>query len=388
LLPASHIQVRIDGNKATPVWLGTGDHLWLRSLIDDFARLEGRQFRDVLSFLQEPPKVFSPPGKRLMTVWMLQSMCARQSPPFDVGGLRDEIVVEAQRARDVGRFNPSDVIAAVAERVGISAAEIKEQMLSDLPMERRLILPDPIPDPHSLAMQTNLSLAKGLLNIASEVTIELYGGARAVVRQVHLRRLLCTLERSKEEGVQLKISGAFSLFRHTTMYGHALASILPLLLWCEHFNLLARCVLRERELNVHLSSRDPIARGQSPQQFDSRLEERFARDFTRANLDWDLVREPEPFEACGTLIFPDFAVVHRRDISKRFLLEIVGFWTPDYIREKLRRLRHLPSTPLILCINRTLNCGEGELPAHSRIVFFQKRIDPAEVLAAIENVGV
>ena len=323
-----------------------------------------------------------------MAVWTLQNMCGRQPPPFDAKGFRNEIVVEAQRARDADRFNRADVIAAVAERFGISTAEINENMFSDLSMERRLIMPVPIPDPHSLAVQTNLALAQGLLNVASEIIIEVYGGARAVVRQVHLRRLLCTAKRSESGEVQLKISGAFSLFHHTTMYGHALASILPLLLWCERFDLVARCVLRGREVNAHLSSRDPIARGQSPQQYDSRIEERFAHDFARASLNWDLVREPEPFEVCGTLIFPDFAVIHRRDTSKRFLLEIVGFWTPDYLREKLSRLRHLTGTPLILCINRALNCGNGELPRHARIVWFQKRIEPGEVLAAMDKAAV
>jgi predicted nuclease of restriction endonuclease-like RecB superfamily len=121
-------------------------------LIDDFVRLEGRQYRDVLSFLQEPPKVSSPPAKRLMAVWMLNNMCARQPTLFDVGELRNDMVVEAQRTRDLGRFNRSDVIAAVAKRFEISPAELNEHMFSDLPMERRLVLPDPIPDPHSLAI--------------------------------------------------------------------------------------------------------------------------------------------------------------------------------------------------------------------------------------------
>jgi uncharacterized protein len=385
LLPASRIRVYLNGNKATPVWLGTEDHVWLRALIDDFIRLDGKRYRDVLSFLQEPPRVPSPSGKRLMAVWMLQNMCALRRPSFDAGRFREVISVEAQRARDLGSFNRSAVIAACAERFGISTAETAEHLFSDLPMERRLLLPVPIPDPCSLATETNLALAQGLLNNASEVIIRLYGGARAVVRQVHLRRLLCTVERVKTEGVRLHISGAFSLFHHTTMYGHALASILPLLLWCERFDIAARCVLRKREVNAHLCSSDPIARRQPPQQYDSRIEERFARDFAKANLDWDLVREPEPLETCGTLVFPDFAIVHRRDTSKRFLLEIVGFWTPDYLREKLNRLRHLPDIPLVLCINRALNCGAGELPAHARIVWFQKRIEPDAVLAAIEK---
>jgi len=87
-------------------------------------------------------------------------------------------------------------------------------------------------------------------------------------------------------------------------------------------------------------------------------------------------------------VFPDFAIVHRRDPSKRFLLEIVGFWTPDYLREKLDRVRYLPfGTPLILCIDRALNCGGSEWPAHARILWFHRRIDPDEVLAVIEKTG-
>jgi hypothetical protein len=375
----------MDGNKATPVWLGAEDHVWLRALIADFLRLEGKRYRDVLSFLKEPPRVPSPIGKRLMAIWMLQKMCKLQKLPIDAGRFRAMMAVEAQRARDRDRFHRLDVLAACAECFGISTAVADEYLFSDLPAERRITLPDPIPDPHSLAAETNLAMAQGLLKVASEVTIRLYGGSHAVIRQVQLRRLLFSVERVKAEEVWLHISGAFSLFHHTTMYGRALASILPLLSWCERFDLVACCVLRRREVSAHLSSSDPIARKKPPRQYDSRIEERFARDFMKASLDWDLVREPEPVEACGTMVFPDFAIVHRRDQSRRFLLEIVGFWTPDYLREKLNRLRRRTETPLILCIDRSLNCGGGDLPAHARIVWFQKRIEPGAVLAVIEK---
>lgn len=386
MLPASRIQVRIDGDRATPVWLGTEDYMWLRALIADFARLDGKRYRDVVSFLKEPARVPSPSGKRMMALWVLQKMCSFQKPPIDAIRLRGAVTAEAQRTRDMGRFHRPVVLAACAEWFGISATEMDGNLFSDLPEERRITLPDPIPGPHSLVAETNLALAQGLLRAASEVTIRLYGGARAVVRQVHLRRLLCTVERAKTDEVLLHISGAFSLFHHTTMYGHALASILPPLSWCERFDLAARCVLRGREVSAHLSSHDPIAHKQPPRQYDSRIEERFARDFAKASPDWDLVREPEPVEAHNALVFPDFAVIHRRDTSRRFLLEIVGFWTPDYLRQKLDRLRYMPDdAPLVLCIDRGLNCGGSELPSHARIVWFHKRIDPGAVLASIEK---
>ncbi len=385
MLPAERIQVRIVGSEAVPVWLGAEDHPWLRALIDDFARLDGRPYREAAAFLREPSRAPAPAGKRRMAVWVLQDLCTRDRPPLDASALRDAVAVEAQQARDADRFDRSAVLAAGAERLGLSAAAADEHLFADLPGERRLRSPDPLPDPHTLATRTNLALAQGLLRLASEVTIEIYGGARAIVRQVRLRRLLCTVRRAKFEGVSLDISGPFSLFRHTMMYGRALASILPLLPWCKRFELVARCMVRGREVSVHLRPGDPIAVGEPPREYDSRLEERFAREFARATLDWDLVREPEPVDAGGTLVFPDFALVHRRDTAKRLLLEIVGFWTPDYLREKLDRLRAMPHVPMVLCIDRNLNCSAGDLPEHARIVWFQKRIEPSAVIAAIED---
>ena len=387
MLPADCIQVRISGSEATPLWLGAEDHAWLRALIDDFSRLDGRPFQEVVRFFQEPPRTPSHSGKRRMAIWKFRNLCTRERPRFDAGALRDAIAVEAQHARNAGCFDRSAVMAAGAQRLGLSPAAAEEQLFGDLPGGRYLRIPKPLPDCRSLAALTNQALARGLLRLASEVTIELHGGARAVVRQVRLRRLLCTVRRAGLEGVCLNVSGPFSLFRHTTMYGRALASILPLLPWCGRFDLAARCMLRGRILSVRLQPGDPIATGEPPREYDSRLEERFAREFSRASLDWDLVREPEPVEAGDALMFPDFAVVHRRDTSRRFLLEIVGFWTPEYLREKLERLHAMPQSPLILCIDRGLNCSAGDLPSHARVVWFEKRIEPRSVLAAIESAG-
>lgn len=383
MLPADLIQVRISGNDATPLWLGPEDHAWLRALIEDFTRIEGLPYREALAFLQEPPQSPAPAHKRRMAIWTLERLCTRDAPPADAAALRDALALEAQRARDAGRFDRPQVVAAAARRLGLSAPDAEEHMFSDLPGRRRLRIPEPLPDPVALAARTNLALAQGLLRQASAVALEIHGNARAVVRQVLLRRLLCTVRGAGAQGARLDISGPFSLFRHTTMYGRALASILPLLPWCSRFALTARCMIRGRPACMRLRPGDPIAPAEPPKEYDSRLEERFARDFTRAFLDWDLVREPEPVESGGALIFPDFAVVHRRDPARRFLLEIVGFWTPDYLREKFERLRAPTQTRLVLCIDRGLNCSTADLPAHARVVWFHKRIEPLSVMAAI-----
>jgi uncharacterized protein len=87
----------------------------------------------------------------------------------------------------------------------------------------------------------------------------------------------------------------------------------------------------------------------------------------------------------GSLIFPDFELVHRRDPARRFLLEIVGFWTPKYLEEKLRKLREAKLDNVILCIDEARACSDTTIPPHSTIVRYKRRIDVESVLAILER---
>src|SRR5947208_871584 len=118
--------------------------------------------------------------------------------------------------------------------------------------------------------------------------------------------------------------------------------------------------------------------------YDRKLEERFARDFRRVAPEWDVIREPEAVQAGGTLIFPDFVLRHRAD-RRRWLVEIVGFWTRDYVERKLALLRVAGLQDLVLCIDESRNCADGSLPSSSRIMRFRRRVDAMAVLHLIEH---
>jgi len=77
----------------------------------------------------------------------------------------------------------------------------------------------------------------------------------------------------------------------------------------------------------------------TPRRAGVSIANRFAREFRRLAPVWDVTREPEPIAAGGTLIFPDFALRHRSDLAREWLLEIVGFWTPDDVARKLALYR-------------------------------------------------
>lgn len=128
----------------------------------------------------------------------------------------------------------------------------------------------------------------------------------------------------------LEVSGPFALFRRTLLYGRALGSLLPVLAWTRRFRLEADCELRGRDVTVALASGDPIFPSEETRRFDSQVEERFSRDFGRTGL--DPVREPEPIQTGGHLVFPSFAVHPRPEPSGRWLVEIGGFWTAQHRR--------------------------------------------------------
>jgi hypothetical protein len=157
--------------------------------------------------------------------------------------------------------------------------------------------------------------------------------------------------------------------------------------WCNHFELAADCTIGRGKQTAKLIVRsgDPIGVGRELSQHDSRVEERFERDFRRAAPDWDVVREPRPIDAAGTLVFPDFELFSRRDPDRRWLLEIAGFWTPDYLTKKLQHLRAAGLERLVLCIDDRRRCADAELPRDARVVRYRTRIDPAAVLALIRG---
>jgi len=134
---------------------------------------------------------------------------------------------------------------------------------------------------------------------------------------------------------------------------------------------------------LFVGSGDPLPAGTEPRRFDSAVERRFARDFARAASAFELLREPEPVEADGTLVFPDFAIVERRADGRRWWLEIAGFWTPEYITRKLERLRAARLESLILCLDARRRCAPTDLPADAAVVRYDRWVDVAAVLRLI-----
>jgi hypothetical protein len=390
LIPERLLQFEIAGNEVVPRYLTSADHLWLRSLVDEFRRFDGKRLEELRERLREPLACHVPEGKARLASHVLERLSDRRPPgsPIPPRVARRTVFSQAQRVRDGGGgWDRAAVLAAAASELATSPELLERSLLADLPRERILDLPSPVPEPHELALRVNLALAQGFLQRSSGVSLVLEGNARAVVRQVKLRRLLCTVRPGAVPGrATLELSGPYALFRRTILYGRALASLVPVLRACARFELSAEADLRGRLLRVALRSGDPIfPAAPLSRRYDSELEERFALDFQKVATDYDLVREPAPLRSGDHLIFPDFAVYHRRHPARRILIEIVGFWTPRYLKDKLERLRLVGCSEMILCIDASLNCADEDLSGPRHVIRFKRRIDARVVLAVVEK---
>ena len=64
-------------------------------------------------------------------------------------------------------------------------------------------------------------------------------------------------------------------------------------------------------------------------------------------------------------------------------LEIVGFWTPEYLEKKVEKLKDVKE-PLILLIDRKLKCSEKDFPAQE-VIFFDRKIPANEVMQVLRK---
>lgn len=392
MLSEADLPLRFVGTGAYFDFLGPEDEPWLRVLLAEMARFEGRRRREICERLAEPLPCAAPHFKRRAASRVLLRLWRRE-PVAGVAPVRAR--AELFGAATVGETPAAALIATIAGRFNVTSAALAEALFADLPGERILRAPDPIPTAGEIALSTNLAIAQSVLKRATSITLFIEGGTRPIVRLAKLRGLLCTISepspnaaiaaRDVEPGPTLLLSGPFSLFRHTLLYGRALAELVPHLAWCARFELRASCVFGGRPMDVSLKSGDPIFPAGAPAAFDSKLEERFAHDVERLAPDWDVIREPEAVRAGGTLIFPDFLLRHRIHAERRVLIEIVGFWTPQYLTEKCERLRQARLSNLILWVDEDRACADGELPPGVPVVRFRRRVDAVAVMRAVER---
>ncbi|NEO07035.1 DUF790 family protein [Moorena sp. SIO3I8] len=320
--------------------------------------------------------------------------------PIDPKELRQRVFALAAQSvpsRQATQETLESVSTALSKELNqeVLPEQISKGLYADL-HENRILTQFDHPAPEALLHRYNLSQVQGIFYRASEMTLNAHrnvpGEYKLLIRYLKLFQLMTYIEGDADHGFTITIDGPTSLFKPSTRYGLAIAKLIPALLHVTKWSLKATLQSRDpysgtiKTGHFSLNDRCGLVTHYPPgKPYDSMLEASFAKRWESQKTEWVLEREVDLIPIPGSVMVPDFRIVHPD--GRNFLLEIIGYWRPEYLRKKFAQVRKAECDNLILAISERLNLDKAgvtvkNLPA--QVVWFKDKLSPKAVLELLE----
>ena len=404
MLPTEFLINTFRAGVVTPFALEmTADLLELaRGIIDLFGLHHGRSRRELDEALEaETADSTDYRVRRGLAHLLYSESCefATQSV-FEPSQTRAEVFAAAALAR------PSlATVGALLERLAVQKSQNQTALCTKADVEQSLyadlreaqVIAFTAPTPEWLLERYNLAQAQGILYRASELLITAFrnnpGQYKLLFKYLKLFGLMHRINGDPDAGYTISLDGPSSLFQPSTRYGVAFAKFLPAILHVSKWTLQAKIQVRhydgsrdEGEFNLDSSS-SLKSHYSAGKMFDSLLEQSFTSRFTQTQTAWQLEREVDIVDLGGTVMIPDFRLVHPD--GRTVLLEIIGYWRAEYLERKLRKIQASERADLILAVSQRLNLGKETALKLERynhqIIWFKGVLEPKNVLKLAEQ---
>lgn len=315
--------------------------------------------------------------------------------PIDPTQLRQRLFSQGPVFDERSLFQPytrQSLLEEVAADEGLTPAALDAALFADLPGAYQITELGREWTPDGLIARYNLELARGVLYWASDMTVDLYDNFKDFWRYLKLFKLMFWAT-PIEGGYHVEVDGPISPFVHSsTRYGRQMAAFLPALLLGERWHMEATIRMSHFETphtyRLNDSSMLPSVFKRSGR-FDSRMEADFAAEFHEKFGDdrsgWQLQREDEVLLLGDSVFIPDFSLEKE---GRRALIEIVGFWHPDYLRRKLAKVRQANRDNMLLLVYEGVNLSKKRLQnVPGEVLYFVNKPILKHVMAAVERIA-
>jgi hypothetical protein len=274
-----------------------------------------------------------------------------------------------------------------ASESNITTDELEVAMWADLDKNKYLKNFELL-SPLQLISWYNISILQSLLLNCVKLEFSVYGGFswKKILRKIKQLGLMYFLyhennlesesnrqtrnqdmvsNSKKDKRVICTVEGPLSIVRLTDKYGMAMAKLIPLIIFTDNWAIDA-VILRKsisgvtKTYKFQISNKDKdlplfdaskfhsqsepnldprLLYKYATDNFDSNVEKKFMDKFLKFSIGWNLIREPDPLILSnGKAFIPDF-VFEKYGI--KVYLEIVGFWTSEYLKRKLEKIKDL-----------------------------------------------
>lgn len=383
MLPKSLLTVRRRGSEITPQYADLSHHRELADkILQIFKESVGKKYALLSRRLEQLEN-----HKTYKIVRGLAELVERRCkfevkaplPPEDV---RSELF---RRGFVTSRKEKREVIEKVAEKFNVTPKEVERSFWADLEKKKVLNEVNLLP-PKKLLKTYNFSLTQTLLFDATSLYFRVSSNYQEIFRQIKFLGLMYKIEESNGR-LHVQVTGPSAIIRKTRKYGTRMANLLPVIFKAKQWWIQAEIERKvggePRIYTFKLDSSKRKLFGVEPveERFDSLVEKNFARKLRVAN-DWQVKREPNILKAGKEVMIPDFLL--EKGPMKKYV-EIVGFWTPEYLSSKLKKLEEIDREMLLL-INRNLKCSKADFKQkQENIIFYDRKIPTRELLLKLRN---
>ncbi|RUM34356.1 MAG: translation initiation factor IF-2 [Archaeoglobus sp.] len=382
MLPKELLNVKKLRGKIYPKFADSDDKLLAEKIIEIFKSGLGKKYGEVMTALKRLENADN--YKKLRGfVRVLETHCVERACSFadtDLEPYKVRLFL-FERGFVTSKSERDRIISYAAKYFNVDPDDVEKAMYADREEELIISKVDEI-DANKLIKMYNLSLLQTALFNSTTMKFEVEGNYKYVFRAIKFLGLMYDILKAGKM-TEVEVIGPASTVKMTKKYGTSMAKLLPYIISAEKWKIDAKILEGDRlyELKVDSSLKHMFPEFKLGDTYDSSLEEEFYRRMR--NLGYLVEREPGVIDAGGKAFVPDFAV-WREGWSDKVYIEIAGFWTENYIKRKIEKVKN-SGVPLIVVAREEFgdSCDVGSKP---EVVLFSKRINYGEVVRAINRI--
>ncbi|MEP7287199.1 MAG: DUF790 family protein [Chloroflexota bacterium] len=397
-------RLRIRGNSLTVEMVDSHNVYWLKTAAD-LITLLGAQVGQTQATWENAVERYEGERVDYITVRGLAKVLADAATftplatAFDPVELREQLFARgpAFATRDLFHSRTrTEILRSTAAKLKLSPKALETALFADRPAEYLLTDIGSVWTPDGLLARYNLELSRGVLYWSSKMHLSVHDNYKDLWRYLKLFKLMFEARPIADGGgYSLDLDGPISPFvASTTRYGRQFAAFLPALLLCERWQMTAdvRPPMSASDLIYQMDDSTTLrSHFKRSGLFDSQLESDFAAEFEAKfggqRGKWQLTREDEVLLLGDTVMIPDFALTHKSD-GRRVLIELVGFWHPDYLRRKVEKVRAANRRDLLLVVYEGVNLTAEKLhDIPNEVVYFKNKPVLKDIMAAVEKIA-
>jgi uncharacterized protein len=282
------------------------------------------------------------------------------------------------------------LINEVATELECLPGEVMAGLYADLSGNQRLVAFEEM-SAEDLLNRYNLAQAQALLYKCSEIRLRIEPQEPSVTRRLFAEikafRLIHAIRGNPKSGYDVQLGGPVSIFHRSQRYGVQMAVFLPALLLYPGWRMRAQIDTKTGPAFFELDSDQTRLRSHyvtDDLQSQNPQIRKLLDDFAKLDGEWAARPNQEVIDLGDGAFVPDLVFI--RDGDEPIYLELLGYWTPRSLNERLKEFDRAGFDNYAIAASEEMRCSRdapSQLPPN--VIIYKKSLNARELQARFER---